>query len=214
MANASPVHPLRPISAPRCSTLILFSTMKDNENRAQQQRTLYLCPTLSHCFCITRWCSPLIPPSGYLYPFLSLPHKHIWSGEECRLLNYSKSWQKVSLSVNSNESRFRSVYLWTGTKATALIISCLSSRCEWNNVSSFIGEDKLGRTKVIFWKGFFLLSCFPFQSVIVWSELKLYPPETVGSPFLDPTLFQPLAYQTELSPTQKFSDNSFWAAID
>lgn len=113
MANASPVHPLRPISAPCCSTLILFSTMKDNENRAQQQRTLYLCPTLSHCFCITRWCSPLIPPSGYLYPFLSLPHKHIWSGEECRLLNYSKSWQKVSLSVNSNESRFRSVYLWT-----------------------------------------------------------------------------------------------------
>lgn len=86
-----------------------------------------------------------------------------------------------------------------------LLVTCI--RC------SFIGEDKLGRTseypKVIFWKGFFLLSCFPFQSVIVWSELKLYPPETVGSPFLDPTLFQPLAYQTELSPTWKFSDNSF-----
>lgn len=154
MANASPVHPLRSISAPRCSTLILFSTMKDNENRVQQQRTLYLCPTLSHCFCITRWCSPLIPPSGYLYPFLSLPHKHIWSGEECRLLNYSKSWQKVSLSVNSNESRFRSVYLWMEREqkpqlwsfpacphaANETMWAVLLARTNWGGLRSFFGR--------------------------------------------------------------------------
>ncbi len=123
MASTSPVHPLWPISAPCCSALVLFSTMEDNDNRAQQQRTLFISVPL----CLSLFFVSLSPADAliwflsraplflvtYLCPFFSARQTHTSLDRRGGGTWDIKLFKTLNRWTQTCEPPFTSVYLYT-----------------------------------------------------------------------------------------------------